>query len=407
MDLKATLVYEKLANAWLAKKRHIWVEGGTAASKTFSVIQLLILINGNAKSQLLTSCVSESMPHIKRGCLRDFRKIMGDGFSESRFNKTDFIYSFDKAKLEFFSADQPDKLRGARRDILFCNELNNFSYDAYRELDARTRLCTIADWNPTSEFFFHDNKLADDPDSCYIHATYKDALEVVSPDVIQNILKMGERDQNWARIYLEGLVGKLEGLVYPKFEQVDELPSGNNFYGLDYGFASDPTVLVKNVIVGENLYSQEMFYDYSGLTNDDIVREMRLCRVKGDEWIYADPDEPKSAEELRRLGFTVVAIDKAFANVAFGIKQVNSYNQYWTKDSLNCIKEQRNFRYIEDRQHPGRFTEKTTHQWSHGMSARRYAVASYVPEIVTVKMPVNYMSRRNYGKPVNYMSGGR
>ena len=142
-----------------------------------------------------------------------------------------------------------------------------------------------------------------------------------------------------------------------------------------HGFSADPTVLVKNVILGDKLYSQEMFYDRTGLTNDMIAREMELCGVKH-EPIYPDPDEPKSAEELRRLGFNVIEAVKGKGSVEFGIQKTNQYYQHWTKGSLNCIKEQRNFRFIKDRI-TGAFTDKTTHQWSHGMNARRYPVASY------------------------------
>ncbi|MDP2683387.1 MAG: hypothetical protein Q8P28_11450, partial [Deltaproteobacteria bacterium] len=267
--MDTTVVFEQLIEAWDTGKRHVWVEGGTAASKTFSVVQLLVLIAEKAKFPILISIVSESIPHIKRGCLRDFQNIMGDNLIPNNYNKTDFIYTFDFAKIEFFSADDPSKQRGARRDILFVNEANNIPYDAFRELDARTKTFTIADWNPTSEFWFHSNDLVDDENSKYIHCTYKDAINVIPQSVVENILGMGARDPNWKRIYIDGLIGKVEGLVHPFFEQVDVLPDGDPFYGLDFGFTGDPAALSKHVIIGENLYSQELFYE-TGLTNDQI-----------------------------------------------------------------------------------------------------------------------------------------
>jgi phage terminase large subunit len=206
-----------------------------------------------------------------------------------------------------------------------------------------------------------------------------DALEVLSPAKRQEIEAWEFKDPNRWRVYGLGLLGKVEGLVYPNFAQVDELPDGDYFYGLDYGFANDPTVCVKNVIVGENLYSKELFYDDSALTNDQIARRMDLCKVERDRPIYPDPNEPKSAEELSQLGWRIGETVKGAGSVLFGIKKVNQYYQHWTKDSLNCIKEQRNYRYIEDKKHPGIFTDSTTHQWSHGMDSRRYAVASYIP----------------------------
>lgn len=373
MRLTTTSVFEKIVQAWINKKRHIWIEGGTWASKTWSVIQWLYLTLEHSKSPLIASIVSESIPHVKRGCLRDFKDVLSDSYDESRMNKTDLIYTFDKAMLEFFSADDPTKQRGARRDILFVNEANNIPYDAFRELDSRTKRCTVADWNPTHEFWFHENKLADDPDSEYIHCTYLDALNVIPQDVVKNILAMGERDPNWKNVYLRGLLGKVEGLVYPFFEQIDELPPGGmEGYGLDFGYSNDPTVLTRNVIKNDGLFSDELIYE-RGLTNPMIADRMieKGIRPNYDE-IWADSAEPKSIEEIYQRGFNIKPCPKGADSVEFGHQKVRQYKQYWTKRSLNCIKEQRNFRYIADKDN--RLTEKTIHQWSHGMDSRRYWV---------------------------------
>ena len=364
--LIATMVFRHLMDAWLDGARRFFVEGGTASSKTFSVMQFLKLVLGGSKEPLLATVTSESMPHLKRGAIRDFLTIMGDEIIASSWNRTDMIYTWaNGSKLEFVSGDHSEKFTGARRNILFCNELNNIQRDVYREADLRTSRFTIGDWNPYSEFWFHDEKMGEQPENIFLNGlTYHDTPEIVSPAVIQVIESYKDKDPNYYRVHGLGLLGKLEGLVYPNFSQVDELPEGRYFYGLDYGFSSDPTTLVKNVIIGDKLYSQEMLYDASGLTNDMIAREMLLRGVKR-EPIYADPNEPKSMEELRKMGFNMQQAVMGKGSVAFGIQRVNQFYQHWTKDSLNGIKEQRNYRYIEDREHPGRFTEKTTHQWSH------------------------------------------
>lgn len=376
-----TPVFWKIAKAWADPAvKNIWIEGGTWASKTFSVMQLIVAVCNKVKRPLLLSTVSETVPHLKRGTIRDFINIMGDAYSPTRFNRTDLIYNFGKIKLEFFSADDPSKQRGARRDVLYINEANNVPYDAYRELHTRTRLKTICDWNPVSEFWFHEHKLANDPGSAYIHATYRDAIEVIPPSVLEKILEMGKKDPNWANVYLEGKLGKIEGLVYPSFEQVDELPDGFTVYGLDFGFSNDPSVLTKNVLRGDELYSHEVFYQ-AGLTNDVIARMMIEAGVKpGIDLIMADEAEPKSIEEIRRYGFNIRGCPKGQGSVEFGHQKLRQFKQHWTKSSLNCIKEQRNYRYIQDKD--GRLTEKTTHAFSHGMDSRRYAVVG-----VTVPQP--------------------
>jgi PBSX family phage terminase large subunit len=375
------------------------LEDFTVTHNTFSTIQFFKLLLENYKEPIIATVTSESMPHLKRGAIRDFQAIMGDDFGDKFWNRSDFIYTFPKSgcKLEFISSDQPAKLRGGRRDIIFFNELNNIARDSFREADMRTRLFTIADWNPTAEFWFHDERWFDDPVNVYVSGlTYRDTPEAVTESTIANIEAYKERDPNWYRVYGLGLTGKLEGLVYPKFEQIEKLPEGKYFYGLDYGFASDPTTLVKNVIIGDNLYSQEIFYDASGLTNDDISRKMTLCGVERDALIYPDPNEPKSAEELRRLGWRIGETVRGSGSVEFGTQRVNQFNQFWTNDSLNCIKEQRNFRYIEDKEQSGRFTDKTTHEWSHAMAARRYAVASYKGDSYG-KLPTSHSERTTGG----------
>ncbi len=379
VEIRIPKVFESILQAWSDGKRRVLLEGGTSSSKTFSALQALIVICEKAPRPILISVVSESLPHLKRGCIRDFFSIMKESPDHSPYwSKTEFIYSRPEwqGRIEFFGADDDGKVRGPRRDILFMNEGNNIPWPTAQGLDIRTSTFTIVDWNPVSAFWAHEYWLGEDNTS-YDHSTYRDAVEVLPQQVVVDIESYRDKDPNWWNIYGLGKIGKVEGLVHPNFEQVDTLPTGDTGYGLDFGFAADPTVLVKNVIVGENLYSQQMFYNWYPMTNDDIAREMDLLRVSHSTPIFPDPNEPKSAEELRRKGFCVIEPEKGPGSVKFGIKKVNSYYQHWTKGSVDCIKEQRNFRYLKRREPQTGLeylTEDTTHRWSHGMSARRYGV---------------------------------
>jgi len=391
---KLTSIYEKNAQAYLDKtKRRALNEGGTSSSKTVSVLQLLILIAQYSKIPLLISIVSESLPHLKRGCIRDFQNILGEGFDDNKYNKTEHIYDFGKGQIEFFPADEPSKMRGGRRDILFINECNNVSYDAFKELDIRTRLFTFLDWNPVSEFWVHEKGMINDPVNQYIHSTYLDALWVLPPEVVKNI-ESNKNDPNWWNIYGLGKLGKIEGLVYPYFEQVNELPQGDCFYGLDFGYSNDPSVLTKNVIIEDRLYSQELIYQ-TGLTNDMISNRMNeLGVLQHYDEIFADAAEPKSIEEIYRSGFNIKACPKGADSVEYGHQKVRQFKQYWTKDSTNCIKEQRNFRYIPDKD--GKLTDKTTHNFSHGMDSRRYAVIGKTGGMPPGKMLEQDITKTNF-----------
>ena len=370
-----TGVYVRNAKAYLdPTKRRALNEGGTSSSKTISILQLLNDIARQSKTPKLISVVSESFPHLKRGCMRDFKdKILGDDFDPRRWNASDSIYTYPKAKIEFFSADNPSKLRGARRDILYINECNNIPYEAYMELDMRTTRFTFLDWNPVSEFWAHSELMSKDENQ-YIHSTYLDAIDVLPPAVIANIENM-KNDANWWNVYGLGLVGKIEGLVYPNFEICDEMPSeySDRFFGLDFGY-TDPTALVEcRFGLNENsLYSNELIYQ-SGLTISDLLERLEAVGIaKGKDTIWADSASPEQIQELCRNGYDVRGCPKGADSVEFGHQKVRTFKQYWTKNSINCIKEIRNFRYIEDIN--GRLTDKTTHLFSHGMDARRYAV---------------------------------
>ena len=376
MEITVTRIYEKNVEAWLGGKRRSLNEGGTASSKTWSILQLLILIAQNAKAPLLISVVSESLPHLKRGAIRDFFRILDeDPKSCPRYNMTEQTYNFGKGKIEFFGADEADKVRGPRRDILFINEGNNVPWETARGLDIRTIKFTFMDWNPVSEFWAHEHWIGS-PENEYIHSTYLDAVDVLPQEVVANIESNKDKDPNWWNVYGLGKLGKIEGLVYPYFKQVDGLPGGDAFYGLDFGYSNDPTALVRSIIKGEELYSRELIYE-TGLTNQDISGRMEDAGLrKHYDEIFADSAEPKSIEELYRMGWNIKGAPKGPGSVEFGHQKIRQYNQYWTKDSINCIKEQRNFRYIPDKN--GKLTNKTTHIFSHGMDARRYGIIGKV-----------------------------
>jgi len=367
--MRTTKVFSENFFAYRAGKRRALNEGGTYSSKTWSILYLLSLIA--QKSQLLISVVSESLPHLKRGAIRDFFNILGESQDGNpRYNKTEHTYDFGNGRIEFFGADEADKVRGPRRDILFINEANNVPWETARGLDVRTVKFTFADWNPVSEFWAHEFWIGQ-PENTYIHSTYLDALDVLPPEVVANI-ESNRNDPNWWNIYGLGRIGKIEGLVYPFFEQVDVLPGGDTFYGLDFGYSNDPTALVKNVIRGDALYSEELIYE-KGLTNDMIAQRMGILGVKPNyDEIFADAAEPKSIDEICAYGYNVKPAPKGPGSVEYGHQRVRQYKQFWTKDSTWGIKEQRNFRYIADKN--GKLTDKTTHNFSHLMDARRYAI---------------------------------
>lgn len=343
-------------------------EGGTSSSKTYSILQIL-LVKALRYTDLLISVVSESMPHLKLGVIRDFKKLMleEDIWRDSKFNLTDKVYSFETgSRIEFFSADNPSKVHGPRRDILFLNEANAVPYPIYDQLSIRTEREEYLDWNPTHEFWAHQH-LQGDEDCQWIRSTYKD--NDFLPDSIRTRIEAKkDRDPNWWRIYGLGLVGKTEGLIYPNFDIVDEMPP-DRFYGLDFGYTNDPTALVGIAIQGDDLYADEMLYT-EGLTNQDIAGRMKGIEYRDE--IFADSAEPKSIEEIYREGFNIKGAIKGKDSILNGIDIIKRYNLKVTKRSVNVIKELRNYRWIEDKN--GNLMNKPGDSFNHALDALRYGV---------------------------------
>lgn len=341
-----TNVFSRNLERYLAGEKLIINQGGTRSSKSFSIVQLLILIAKHAKKQLLISIVSESMPHLKRGCIRDFENIMRQErlWDDSKWNQSSSIYYFsDNVVIEFFSADQSSKLRGGSRQILFINEVNNITKASFDELDVRTEIVTFVDYNPVSPFWIEAKKTA----SNFIHSTYLDAKQVLSRNIVDKI-EMRRNDKNFWRVYGLGLTGSIEGLVYPDFTIIDEFPSSDkSIYGLDFGFSSDPSALTKVLIQEHDLFLEEKIYE-TGLTNQAISnRFAQLGLRKAYDEIYGDSAEPKSIEEIKLTGYLIKPTLKGPDSVIAGIRKCQEYRIHVTKNSVHGIKELRNLMFVE------------------------------------------------------------
>lgn len=356
------------------KKRVRIVQGGTSSSKTFSIIPLLIQYAIDVPLSEI-SIVSESIPHLKRGALKDFIKIMiwTGNFRDANLNKSDLKYRFSNGSyIEFFSVDQPDKLRGARRDVLFINEANNVTFDAYQQLAIRTKKFIYLDYNPTSEFWAH-KELMNDVDSDFVILTYKDN-EALDISIVKEIEKAREKAKtskywaNWWNVYGLGLVGSLEGVVFEDWEQIDFIPDEARLigYGMDFGYTNDPTTLIACYKYNDSIIFDECIYQ-KGLMNSDIAN---LIRNEKPGVVYADSAEPKSIDELRRYRLNVRPATKGKDSIMYGISLLQEKTILITKRSTNIIKELRNYRWAIDKE--GNKLNKPIDAFNHAIDAMRY-----------------------------------
>jgi phage terminase large subunit len=357
-------------------KRIRAVQGGTSASKTVSILLHLIALAQTDKTPTLTSVVSESFPHLRKGAMRDFLMILeAHGyFVPARWSKTDYTYTFETgSKIEFFSADQPGKVRGPRRDRLFINEANNVSFEAFDQLEVRTKDCIFLDWNPVQEFWYHTELEGKRTDTDFLILTYKDN-EALHPNIVASI-EQRKQNKNWWKVYGEGLLGEAEARIYTGWRIIDEIPAEARFirYGLNFGYSLHPAAACAIYAHNGGFIVDEILYGL-GFKNRQIAD---VFKNQPQGLICADSAEPKSIDDLKEHGLTVLGVSKGKDSVRHGILYVQDQPIAITKRSVNIIKEYRNYMWMTDRQ--GKIVLEPDEPFHYSMDAVRYGVVGVMP----------------------------
>lgn len=379
--MTTTPVYDRLIEALKQTGSYISSCGGTRSGKTYASLQLIYKLALRDTRPSITSVVSETFPHLKRGAIRDFQDVLGDLWDDTCWSKGGSIYTLRNGSIiEFFSADSPGKVHGPARDRLFLNEVQNIPWEVARQLFVRTKGLKLLDYNPTHDGWVQQ-KIEPLPECVTIHSTYLDNPFLSKEQV--NVIEANKNDPNWWRVYGLGLTGSLDGLIYPDFELIDEMPDPDGLkevWGLDFGFTLDPTAIVRVLadVAHKTLYIDEICYR-TGMLNDDISAVLDKQGIKRYVDIWADAAEPKSIAEIgRRTGLKILACDKSAPVKSDRLKFQLQWMQGWkfkvTKRSLNWIKEARNYCWEKDRD--GNITGHPIDEFNHLMDATRYATFS-------------------------------
>ena len=358
-------------------KRIRVVPGGTSAGKTYGILPILI-DRAIKTAGLEISVVSETIPHLRRGAIKDFKKIMQSTgrWMREHWNETHLTYTFSNGSfIEFFSAEQEDKVRGPRRTHLYVNECNNITFETYHQLAIRTSVEIWLDFNPTHEFWVH-TELKGESDCDWMVLTYKDN-EGLPESIVTEIEKAKEKAktsdywQNWWNVYGLGQLGMLQGVVFSNWTQVDYLPEHANLigYGMDFGYSNDPTTLVGIYEADGKTYLDELLYR-KGMSNSDIGNYMKQLEIPRSSMIYADSADPKSIAELRTYGFSVMPAQKGKDSIAYGIQLMQDEYFHVTKRSTNMINEFRQYTWLVDKE--GKTTNAPIDAFNHCVDSIRY-----------------------------------
>lgn len=322
--------------------------------------------------------------------MRDFLMILQEHkyFKDDRWNRTDYTYTFETgSKIEFFSADQPDKVRGPRRDRLFINEANNIPYEAFDQLEVRTKEFIFLDWNPTVEFYFYTEIKDKRNDYDFITLTYLDN-EALDPEIIKSI-EQRKDNKRWWTVYGLGQLGEVEGKIYKDWTIIDAIPHEARLErrGIDFGYSNDPTAIIDVYKYNGGYILDEITYQ-KGLSNKQIADILNNQKEKC--LAVADSAEPKSIDEIKSYGVNIVPAIKGSGSVQQGIQFIQDQKISVTKRSLNVIKEYRNYMWMTDKN--GKILNEPEGGFDHTMDAIRYALNT----LQTVQQGFKSYQRKQY-----------
>ena len=353
---------------------HIVVnQGGTSSGKTYSILQVLFVLAAQEEKQIVT-IVGQDIPNLKAGALRDAINIYDNSPALKTlihsYNKSDRIFQLDNGSiLEFKSYDNAQDAKSGKRDYLFINEANGIPFPLYTELALRTKKRIFLDYNPNAEFWVHEHLIG--KQGVKFIRSWHEHNPFLSDLVRQKIEALKEVDDETWKVYARGITGKIEGVILRNWKLVDEIPAEAQFiaYGLDFGFTNDETGLIAVWKMDGELWIDEMIYE-TGLTNSDISDKFKTLGVKSTREIIADSAEPKSIEELRRLGWYVTGAKKGPDSIKSSIDILKRYKMNITRNSLNLRKELS--RYIWKVEKSGRSLNEPIDMWNHLIDPLRY-----------------------------------
>jgi phage terminase large subunit len=350
-------------------------QGGTRSGKTYNIILWIIFSYCQKNEGKIITICRKTYPALRGTVMRDFLTILKDHeiYSEEDHSKTASEYKLNGNTIEFISLDMPQKIRGRKRDLLFANEANELNFEDWQQLLFRTNEKVIIDFNPSEEFHWIYDHVLPRKDVEFFQTTYKDN-PFLGAEIKAEIERLKEIDENYWRVYGLGERGQGRSLVY-NFTTIKQIPEQAKLisYGLDFGYSNDPTSLVRTYVLDDNMYVDELMYR-TGMTNRDIANEMKTLGLDRSNEIFADSAEPKSIEEIYRMGWNVKPTIKGSINI--GIDIIRRYKLHATESSFNLIKELRNYKYIEDKN--GNITNNPVDNFNHALDALRYSVVNKI-----------------------------
>tara|TARA_R100000654_G_scaffold12032_4_gene26169 strand:- start:7836 stop:8987 length:1152 start_codon:yes stop_codon:yes gene_type:complete len=379
MKIKTNVVFKHLLKS---QKKIIVEQGGTRSGKTYNILLWIIFSYCTQNTGKIITICRKSFPSLRATVMRDFFDILKTHkmYNEINHNKSSSEYNLYNNLVEFISLDEPQKVRGRKRDVLFINEANELYFEDWQQLLFRTNEKIIIDYNPSDEYSWIYDKVITRDDADFYITTYKDNT-FLEQALIKEIERLKETDPQYWQIYGLGQKGISKSTIFSYRES--NIPEDAEFLsmGVDYGYTNDPTAHISVYKKGHNLYVEEHLYK-TMMTAEDIHSHFKILNV-GDKIIYSDSSEPRLNDYLRRTGWNIRPTVKGRDSIIAGIDLLKRYKLFVTPDSKNLIQEFRNYKWSEDK--TGKLTNIPIDKHNHLLDSLRYAT-------------FNILSKPNFGK---------
>ena len=380
MDVNVNVVFEHLYDS---QKKIVVEQGGTRSGKTYNILLFIIFNYCQVNTGKTITICRKTFPALRSSVMRDFIDILKshNKYIEANHNKSNSEYQLNGNLIEFISVDQPQKIRGRKREFLFINEANELDYEDWQQLVFRTTEKIVIDVNPSDFYHWIYDKVIPRDDVEFYKTTYLDN-KFLDSSIIEEIERLKETDDHYWRIYGLGERGYSKATIF-KYYETDNVPEDAEFvsFGLDYGYTNDPTAMVGVWKRGYDLYIKEYIYQ-TMMTGRDIHQRLKDMGIQRD-LIFADSAEPRLNDELRKMGWNIRASVKGKDSINAGIDLLKRFKIHITKDSHNAIQEFRDYKWKEDKS--GKLTNQPEPKNDHLIDSTRYACYSI-------------MSQPNFGK---------
>lgn len=348
-------------------------QGGTRSGKTYSILTALIELCHKNSGLVITIC-RKTFPALRATAMRDFFEILNkeEIYNPDLHNKSDATYQLWGNMVEFISIDQPQKVRGRKRDVLFINEANEINLEDWRQLLLRTTGKVLIDYNPSDEFHWIYEEVIPREDAEFFRTTYKDN-PFLPESVVMEIERFKTADENFWKVYGLGERGTSQATIFTHWKEINQIPNEFKLLttGVDFGYTNDPTAIVRVYTDGHGFAVDELVYA-TRLTNSDIAKVLRDNQVDRSDVVICDSAEPKSIDEIHAHGFNTHGARKGRDSVKNGIQFLHSRPLLVTARSVNLIRELRNYKWKEDKN--GKQLNEPVDNFNHAIDAMRYAI---------------------------------